>query len=282
MKALLKHHHLMKQQKFRRHVAALEESSLTLRPRSVRVLNRVCQILHEVEEEALASRFTLLPNAVLDVSTLRGAGATAPTSLAYEGAVAAHCDTLRARIDQVIKDVAMAVDEEWAPLNRSQEPPPLESPRQAHPDSPCGYVPGPVTGICSGSYESAGSRQEEQLIGRSSTRLLAPPGRSKAMLPAGHLAARHTLRFTRTVSLPCLGFLYGGRMGLLPGFFPLLPHTHAPHRFSSPHQGVRFRPRKKSPASSRMPQVTARLARASHGGGGRRPVRGPALQAHLS
>jgi len=70
-------------------------------------------------------------------------------------------------------------------------------------------------------------------------RLLAPPGRSKAMLPAGHLAARHTLRFTRTVSLPCLGFLYGGRMGLLPGFFPLLPHTHAPHRFSSPHQGVR-------------------------------------------
>lgn len=42
------------------------------------------------------------------------------------------------------------------------------------------------------------------------------------------------------------------------------------------------RPRKKSPASSRMPQVTARLARASHGGGGRRPVRGPALQAHLS
>ena len=65
--------------------------------------------------------------------------------------------------------------------DRSQEPPPLESPRQAHPDSPCGYVPGPVTGICSGSYESAGSRQEEQLIGRSSTRLLAPPGGASSL-----------------------------------------------------------------------------------------------------
>lgn len=38
------------------------------------------------------------------------------------------------------------------------------------------YVPGEVSGISNTSYDSAGSRQGQELRGRSSTRLLAPPG----------------------------------------------------------------------------------------------------------
>ena len=117
---------LSKRKKFARHAAALHVGAMHLRPRAFRVLSRLCTIVDQAEQEALAGALTLLPSAAIDVETLADAGTRAPGSLEFDAVVDAHCETLREKMRSLIQQVAMVIDEEWVPLNWMQDMPPVE------------------------------------------------------------------------------------------------------------------------------------------------------------
>ena len=77
----------------------------------------MCELLAKAEEEALARGVHLLPPAAVSVGAMRGAGEAAPTTGELEGAIAAHCDALRARVAALHAQITLVVDEEWEPLH---------------------------------------------------------------------------------------------------------------------------------------------------------------------
>ena len=126
LKCFLAWYSLSKRRKFARHMAALHVGALHLRPRAIRVMTRVGEIVDRAERRALEGEVTLLPSAHVDNEAISGAGPPAPTSLEFDAVVDAHCDRLRAFMRSILSEVAMAVDEEWLPLNWKQEMPPVE------------------------------------------------------------------------------------------------------------------------------------------------------------
>ena len=117
---------LTKATKFARARSALAVGALGLRPRAVRIQRRVCEILMAAEDAALDEGVHLLPPAAVDGDAMRDAGPRAPTTLELDAIVDAHCEGLRERVRALYARIASVVDEEWEPLNWTQEAAPVE------------------------------------------------------------------------------------------------------------------------------------------------------------